>query len=31
MLGKFAEIELLLEGFAEKPAIAVDDDTIEGV
>jgi len=29
MLGKLAEVEFLLEGLAEEPAIAVDNDKIE--
>src|ERR1700736_5718542 len=30
MLGKLAEVEFLLEGLPEEPAIAVDNDKIEG-
>ena len=31
VLGKLAQIEFLLEGLPEEPAIAVDNDKIEGM
>jgi hypothetical protein len=31
MLGESAQVEFLLEGLAEKPAVAVDDNKSEGV